>query len=88
MRTVKVDIQKPIWNGGRPHIGIADFRVKSADLVQVDIGYTRKDGTKSYPDRYQMLVSNLVKYPVQVVAGGVRLYVAPLADWETLNERN
>lgn len=83
MREILVKIQKPIWGGGKPQIGIADFRVEQADKVNVEIEYTRKDGTKSYPDTYSMLVSKLKTYPTQVVGGGVTLYVAPLKDWET-----
>lgn len=84
MREALVEIQKPIWGGGRPQIGVADFRLKSVDRIKVKIAYTRKDGTESYPDTYAMAVSKLLTYPTQVVGGGVKLYVAPIADWEVL----
>lgn len=83
MREILVEIDKPIWGGGKPQIGIADFRVEQADKVNVQIVFTRKDGTRSYPDTYSMLVSKLKNYPTQRVRGGVTLYVAPLKDWET-----
>lgn len=82
MRENLVEIRGPIWNGGKPQIGIADFRIKSIDKVRVKITYKRKDGTESYPDIYTMLVSKLLTYPVQIVGGGVKLYVAPLSDWD------
>ena len=82
MREILVHIQKPIWGGGKPKIGVADFRVNGADIIKVKIDYARKDGRESYPDVYKMLATKLVTYPVQVVGGGVKLYVAPLQDWE------
>jgi hypothetical protein len=84
MRIVRVEIQRPIWGGGKPAIGVADFRAKGADVIEAEIMYKRKDGTRSYPDKYHMPVSALVNYPIQVVGGGVKLFVAPLADWEVV----
>lgn len=81
MRRTRVEIKKPIWGGGRPQIGVADFRVRGVDWVDVEILYTRKDGERSYPGIYSMAAEQLVKYPVQVVGAGVRLFVAPLEDW-------
>lgn len=82
MRTILVKLQKPIFFGGSPKLGVADFRLKGVDRVEVEIDYTRKDGTKSYPDTYTMPASKLTKYPTQIVNGGVRLHVAPLSDWD------
>lgn len=83
MRTGRVSIEKPIWNGGQPHIGIADFRCRGLDLVEVEILYTRKsDGKRSYDGLYSMKVADLMKSPTQTVRGGVKLYVAPLHEWE------
>ena len=82
MRETTVNIKKPIWGGGKPQIGVADFRVKGVDRVNVVIDYTRKDGEKSYPGTYSMLAEKLVKYPTQIVGSGVKLYVAPLSDWD------
>jgi len=87
MREILVQINAPIWNDKKPHIGIAEYRLDDCDKVNVDIVYTRKDGTRSFPDRYSMLVGKLKTYPTQVVGGGVRLYVAPLKDWETNFDR-
>lgn len=80
-----IDIQRPIWGGGQPKIGVADFRL-GGNTIDVRIGYTRKDGTKSYPGIYRMLASKLRTYPTQIVGSGVLLYVAPIADWEHLDE--
>lgn len=88
MRTTKVELKKPIWNGGKPCIGVAQFRLNSVDRVEVEIMYTRKDGTRSYPDIYVMDVAKLVTYPTQVVGNNVKLYVAPLSDWEVKDGRN
>lgn len=82
MRRTLVEIQKPIWGGGRPAIGIADFRIKGVDVVDVEILYERADGTRSYPGTYSMPAEKLVKYPIQTVKSGVKLFVAPLSDWQ------
>lgn len=81
MREALVEIKQPIWGGGEPKIGVADFRLKMIDRIKVKITYKRKDGTESYPGVYTMLVKDLLKYPVQVVGSGVKLHVAPLSDW-------
>lgn len=83
MRTIRVQLNKPIFGGGRPAIGIAEYKLSSADIVEVEIMYRRKkDGQKSWPYIYRMLVSKLRGYPTQVVSGGVKLFVAPLGDWD------
>ena len=82
MRRRHVEIKKPIWGGGRPAIGIADFRVLGVDVIDVEILYERADGTRSYPGKYSMPIEKLMKYPKQTVRGGVKLFVAPLGDWE------
>lgn len=76
-----IEIRAPIWGGGKPKLGIATFRVGDG-LIQVKITYTRKDGRESYPGHYEMDSNKLKKYPIQIVRGGVQLYVAPLDDWE------
>lgn len=81
MRTGKVELKAPIWKSGHPEIGVADFRLKGVDQIEAEILYTRKDGTRSYPNKYLMSVRKLLTYPTQVVGSGVKLYVAPLEDW-------
>lgn len=87
MASILIELKKPIWKNGRHEIGVAEYRLQGADEVLVDILYTRKDGTKSFPDRYKMKTSKLMTYPIQVVGGGVRLYVAPLRDWEIIHKK-
>lgn len=86
MSSILVELKKPIWGGGKPQLGIADYKLQGADTVLVDILYTRKDGTKSYPDRYSMKTTKLLTYPTQIVGGGVKLHVAPLQDWEVIQK--
>ena len=82
MRTGKIEIRAPLWGGGRPNIGIADFRIKGLDVIEAEIIYVRKtDGLRSYPGTYSMKVSEITQYPTQIVRGGVKLYVVPLEDW-------
>lgn len=84
MITEKYEIKAPVWNGElrKRCIGIADFRIKNAEMMEVTIGYTRKDGTKPHPGVYRMPTSKLKTYPMETVGSGVRVYVAPLEDWE------
>ena len=88
--TETYEIQKPIWQGElrKRCIGVADFRIKNADMMEVTIAYTRKDGTKAHPGKYRMATDKLKTYPTQVVGSGVRLYVAPLEDWEHVEVRD
>lgn len=82
MRRAKIELRKPIWNGRKPHIGVADFKLNGVDEVAVSIEYTNKHGQKTYPGTFTMKTEELKKYPTQVVRGRVRLYVAPLRDFE------
>lgn len=81
MSRALVELRGPIWNGGKPHIGVADFRIGQNDEVEVKITYRRKDGNESYPGKYIMKAAKLRTYPTQVVGSGVTLFVAPLRDW-------
>lgn len=83
MRTIRVQIQKPQWMGGNPHIGIAEYKLSNADIVEVEILYVRKkDNQRSWPYLYRMTVEKLRTYPTKIVSGGVKLFVAPLGDWD------
>lgn len=86
MSTARIELKKPIWGGGSPKLGVADFRIKGVNTVEVVVEYERKDGTKSYPGVYRMPAEKLVTYPTQIVGSGVRLFVAPLEDWEHSDE--
>ena len=78
----EVTIKAPIWNGGNRKIGIADYRIKKADIVEVEILAKDKDGNKLHPGTYWMPVAKLKKYPIQTVHGGTKLYVSPIEDWD------
>lgn len=85
MRTGRVQINKPIFKGGNPEIGVAEYRLKGLDFVEVEILYTRKsDGKKSWPYIYKMAVEKLMTYPQQIVAAGVKLRVAPMRDFDVV----
>ena len=74
-------ISKPIWNGGKPCVGVAEFRFKNHDEIHVDITYVRKkDGRRSYPYLYSVKREQALRYPTQVVSGGVALRVIPIGD--------
>lgn len=83
MRKVRIQIERPQWSGGSPVIGVAEYRIASADMVEVEIMYIRKkDGKRSWPNLFQMTVEKLRTYPSQIVGGGVKLFKAPLGDWK------
>lgn len=78
------ELGSPIWRGGRPHVGLADFRIGAQNKVKIT--YRRKDGTESFPDMYYISGDKAKQYPTQVVKGGVTLHVIPLKDMEVINE--
>lgn len=82
MRRALVQIERPVFGGGKPAIGVADFRLKGIDEIDAEIMYVRKsDGRRSYPNRFRMSVNKLKEYPTRTVGSGVQLYVAPVSDW-------
>jgi len=80
----KVEIKKPIWNGElrKRCVGIAEFRLQP--VMQVDIMYTRKDGTRTFPNPFKVTKAQMLKCPTMVVGGNVKLYVIPVEDMEEI----
>lgn len=56
-------ILKPIWNGGKRAVGLADHRI--TDNNTIEIMYTDKNGVRLYPHQYSMSYQELKKYPTQ-----------------------
>lgn len=82
-----VEIRAPIWNGQlkKRCVGIADFRVR--DFNKIVITYTRKDGTRTFPNSYAMRGADIQKYPLVPIPGSsVKVYTVPLEDLEVLDE--
>ena len=77
-----IPIKFPIWNGGERYVGIADFRVKQHN--KIEILYVRKDGERSYPNCYYMSGADIVKHKIKVVGGGVKVYLIPIKELEEI----
>jgi len=75
-----IRIMKPIWNAdtGRRCIGLAVHKIlQEGAIVQVEISYTRKDGTRIYPNIFEISRSKLSGYPERVIKG-VRIMEIPI----------
>lgn len=79
-----IEIRFPIWNGGQRYVGIADFRIRAHNKIV--ILYTRKDGTKSFPNPYYISGADIKSpdHKFQVVKGGVKLYLVPISELEEI----
>lgn len=75
------EIRQPEWRGGKPHVGIASFRIAQEGNFKLKITYRRKDGSESFPGYYEMPNSKLRSYPTEKLRGGVIVHVSPLEDW-------
>ena len=73
------EIQKPIWNGGKRCVGVNADRL-NCDFAEVNILYKDKTGKRIYPQLFNIKGDKAKTYPVQEVAGGVRLHVIPIKD--------
>lgn len=79
----KVEIKAPMWDGElrKRCVGIADFRIKG-DL-EVHITYTRKDGTRTYPNPFRISYVKARSYPIKKWKG-ISLYIIPIEDMEEI----
>lgn len=75
----RFEINSPIWNGGKRFVGLNADRL-NCDMVEIDIQYKRKSGERVYPQLFNMKTVKVKTYPIQVVRGGVRLHIIPVAD--------
>jgi hypothetical protein len=84
MRLARVEIKAPRWEGNAKErvVGIAEYRMTEPNL-QIDLTYTRKDGTRTYPDPFFIKTAKALKYPTQVVGGNVVLRLIPMKDLAT-----
>lgn len=70
----------PIWNAhtGRREVGLAVHKIlQESGIVQVEIPYTRKDGTRIYPNIFEIPKHKLKGYPEKVIKG-VRIMQVPI----------
>ncbi len=79
MTANRFEIAAPKWNGGKRCVGLNAARL-NCDMVEVDIQYKDKLGVRVFPKILNMSSTKVKTYPIQVVGGGVRLHIVPIAD--------
>lgn len=75
-----IEIFKPIMRAdtGRRCVGLAEFKLwREGEMVNVDITYKRKDGSRIYPNPFQIPRSIVLRMPTQWQKG-VKLYIVPI----------
>jgi hypothetical protein len=75
--TERLAIREPIWNGRK--VGIAVFRAKRSEIVEVKLLYRLKNTKTLIPKILWMESSRILQYPHKW-ASGVELCLVPLAD--------
>jgi hypothetical protein len=79
-------ILKPVWNGGKRMVGLADFRISSNNSIE--IMYKDKTGVRIYPHQYSMSGSELKKYPLESFSPNMPLLrMVPIEDLHVQVER-
>lgn len=57
---VEIEIREPIWLGGKRHVGIAEWKLRGADMVKVRITYRDRHGDLVYPNPFTVPVSKVM----------------------------
>lgn len=72
-----ITIHKPIWNGGKRYIGIADYRVlQCGNIVEFECDYKNKEGVRIYPRPFKVPKFLVLHSPTHVLKpSGTRLYL-------------
>lgn len=79
-----VPIKFPVWNGGQRFVGIADFRIRPHN--KIEILYVRKDGHRSFPNCYYISGEDIKRpdHKTKIVGGGVKVYLVPVSELEEI----
>lgn len=79
-----IEIREPVWNGAMKKrcLGVALFRFPTTGKVRVRCTHKRKDGSLSTPGIFSMDRDKAIKYPTQIVGGGVKVALLPIEDME------
>ena len=77
-----LELRAPIW-GGRKNlkIGIADFRLKMAAIVEVACIYRDKSGGRTFPRRFRIESSKAARFPARRQKGTL-IHVIPIGEFE------
>ena len=74
----KITIHTPIWNGGRPAVGIAEDKL-TTNIVEIEIDYTNRFNERLYPTPFFIERESVLRYPVQLWKGH-KLHWIPIKD--------
>ena len=78
-----IQINAPIWNGGKRCVGIAEYRIRVAEPFTVfEVLYSDRHNKRIYPQPFRIRTARLMAAPTQQVRGGMILRVVLLADCE------
>ena len=72
-------IHKPIWNGGKRYIGIADYRIhQSGNTIHFECDYKNAAGERIYPKPFAVPKWLVLRQPQHILKpSGTRLYLIP-----------
>jgi len=77
----RIAIRTPVWDGRK--VGIANFRARRADIIEVKVKYRLKKADKELLPKVLTIPAAKVRtYPVKVVGGGTKVHMVPIADME------
>jgi len=76
------EIKFPIWNGGKRVVGLAEDRLGKHNEIR--ILYTRKDGTRSFPDNYYFDGNLRIFFNTMKLPSGVVLRLIPIESLSKL----
>lgn len=83
-----IEINAPIWNGGRPFVGLSKSRLKwEGYYTTVRILYKNKStGLRQWPFDFGIKTSEAELYPIQTVRNNVTLHVIPLDKFHQIGD--
>lgn len=82
MRIHTFELRAPIW-GGRKNlkIGIAEFRLRMAELIDVECIYRDKSGGRTFPRIYRIASSKAARFPARRQKGTL-IHEIPIEEFE------
>ncbi len=81
---IPIKIKYPIWK--TRSVGIAEHTL-GRDGIDIEILYEDKQGNRIYPHVYHISRANIIKYPVQILRGFIKLRIVPIDRLEVKDFR-
>ena len=74
-----ISLKEPIWS--KKAVGIAKHKmVNYGEYVEVEILYTKKDGSRWMDGVYEVAKAEIIKHPIMKVKGNVQVYIVPISS--------